>query len=247
VAELGGDSLVPKSFLWTEGITAPASFDATFPSGNYVFNLQGTTPTERVTLNFPSGLIQPNAPHVSNFAAAQAVNPALPFLLSWDPFQGAGTADIVTVTIGDHPVFTTVPPGGGPGTLNGTSTSVLIPAGTLQPNAHYDASITFERFEYTNNSTNSTVVIRATITHFILTTTNSTSTCVVSGAGVRTNRFGFTVTGASGMIVVVEACTNLAHPIWSPLQTNTLAGGSSYFSDPQRMNYPTRFYRLRSP
>jgi hypothetical protein len=245
VAELWGDSLVPKSFLWTEGITAPASFGATFPSGNYVFNLQGTTPTQRVTLNFPSGLIQPNAPHVNNFAAAQAVNPALPFLLSWDPFQGAGTADIVSVTIGNPPVFTTVPPGGGPGTLNGTSTSVLIPAGTFQPNGHYDATILFERFIGMNNSTNFTVVIRSTITRFILTTTNST--CVVSGVGVRTNRFGFTITGTSGMVIVVEACANLANPIWSPLRTNTLTGGSSYFSDSQWTNYPGRFYRLRSP
>jgi hypothetical protein len=245
VAELWEDSLVPKSFLWTEGITAPASFDATFPSGNYVFNLHGTAPTERVTLNFPSGLIQPNAPHVNNFAAAQTVNPALPFLLSWDPFQGAGTADIVAVTIGDHPVFTMVPPGGGSGTLNGTSTSVLIPAGTLQPNGHYDATILFERFKGTNNSTNLTVVIRATITRFVLTTTNSTY--VVSGVGVRTTRFGFTITGASGMIVAVEACTNLASPAWAPLRTNTLINGWFYFSDPQWTNYPGRFYRLRSP
>ena len=65
--------------------------------------------------------------------------------------------------------------------------------------------------------------------------------------GVRTNRFGFTLTGTSGLVIVVEACTDLAHPIWSPLQTNTLTGGSYYFSDPAWTNYPGRFYRLRSP
>src|ERR1035438_2531549 len=70
-----------------------------------------------------------------------------------------------------------------------------------------------------------------------------------SGAsfGVRTNRFGFTITGTSNLVIVVEACTNLAHPIWSPVATNTLTGGSSYFSDPQWMNYPAHLYRLRSP
>jgi hypothetical protein len=31
------------------------------------------------------------------------------------------------------------------------------------------------------------------------------------------------------------------------LQTNTLAGGSFYFSDPEWTNYPSRFYRVRSP
>jgi hypothetical protein len=65
--------------------------------------------------------------------------------------------------------------------------------------------------------------------------------------GVKTNQFGFNVNWASGQTVVVEACTNLAHPIWSPVATNTLTGGSSYFSDPAWTNYPRRFYRLRSP
>jgi trimeric autotransporter adhesin len=64
--------------------------------------------------------------------------------------------------------------------------------------------------------------------------------------GVRTNQFGFTITGNNGLIVVVEASTNLANPIWVPLQTNTLTGGSSYFSDPLWTNHPARFYRLRS-
>ncbi len=65
--------------------------------------------------------------------------------------------------------------------------------------------------------------------------------------GVRTNQFGFNITGTSGLVVVVEACTNLANPVWSPVGTNMLTGGSSYFSDCQWTNYPVRFYRLRSP
>ena len=65
--------------------------------------------------------------------------------------------------------------------------------------------------------------------------------------GVRKNRFGFNITGSSNLVIVVEACTNLASHIWSLVGTNTLTGGSSYFSDPQWTNNPRRFYRLRSP
>jgi hypothetical protein len=65
--------------------------------------------------------------------------------------------------------------------------------------------------------------------------------------GVRTNQFGFNVTWASGKILVVDACTNLATPIWVPLETNTLASDSLYFSDPSWTNHPLRFYRIRSP
>ena len=70
-----------------------------------------------------------------------------------------------------------------------------------------------------------------------------------SGAtfGVRTNRFGFTITGSSNLVIVVEACTDLANPTWSPVATNTLTSGSSYFSDPQWTKYPARLYRIRSP
>jgi hypothetical protein len=48
-------------------------------------------------------------------------------------------------------------------------------------------------------------------------------------------------------VIVVEACTNLANPLWLSLETNTLSGGSCYFSDPLWTNQPARFYRLRSP
>ena len=65
--------------------------------------------------------------------------------------------------------------------------------------------------------------------------------------GMRTNQFGFNITGVNGLVIVVEACTNPANPIWFPAGTNTLTGGPVYFSDPQWTNYPARFYRLRSP
>ena len=65
--------------------------------------------------------------------------------------------------------------------------------------------------------------------------------------GVRTNQFSFYVDWASGQTVVVEGCTNLARPVWLPLQTNLITSGSWYFSDPQWTNYPGRFYRASSP
>jgi len=64
--------------------------------------------------------------------------------------------------------------------------------------------------------------------------------------GERTNEFGFAIDWASGRVIVVEVCTSLTNPNWSPLQTNTLTADSVYFSDPQWTNYPARFYRLRS-
>lgn len=52
--------------------------------------------------------------------------------------------------------------------------------------------------------------------------------------GVRSNQFGFTITGTSNLVVVVvvEASTNLVNPTWSPLRTITLNGDSFYFTSP---------------
>ena len=66
-------------------------------------------------------------------------------------------------------------------------------------------------------------------------------------SGVRTNQFGCSVTGTSNLVVVIETCTNLLNPAWSPFQTDTLASGPFYFSDPQWARYASRFYRVRMP
>jgi hypothetical protein len=58
----------------------------------------------------------------------------------------------------------------------------------------------------------------------------------VQSFGVRTNQFGVTITGSTNLVIVVEACTNLANSPWFPAGTNTLTGGSSYFSDPNWTN-----------
>jgi hypothetical protein len=65
--------------------------------------------------------------------------------------------------------------------------------------------------------------------------------------GVQTNQFGFNITGTANIPIVLEACTDLASPVWVPLLNCTLTNGSVYFSDPDWANYPNRFYRFRSP
>ena len=65
--------------------------------------------------------------------------------------------------------------------------------------------------------------------------------------GVRTNQFGFTIAGTADIPIVVEACTNLACPAWTPLQTCCVTNGSIYFGDAEWTNHLGRFYRVRWP
>jgi hypothetical protein len=63
-------------------------------------------------------------------------------------------------------------------------------------------------------------------------------------AGVQPGGFGFTLTGVLNQTIVVEASTNLTN--WQSIWTNTLSAGATNFVDPQWLNHPRRFYRLRS-
>jgi len=64
--------------------------------------------------------------------------------------------------------------------------------------------------------------------------------------GVQTNGFGFIISWATNVPVVVEASPTLTTPTWSPVATNALVNGSFVFTDPQWTNHTGRFYRLRS-
>jgi autotransporter-associated beta strand protein len=78
---------------------------------------------------------------------------------------------------------------------------------------------------------------------------------------VQTNGFGFGI-GDYHTTNVVEACTNLANPVWQPIRTNSINGYETngnpflnnplnanpiYFSDSYWTNHPGRFYRLYWP
>ncbi|MBI3877627.1 MAG: hypothetical protein HY300_16985, partial [Verrucomicrobia bacterium] len=130
--------------------TTSSQLDAAYPDG--VYQVSVTTVDDGVKVfNLPVTNIQASlaTPHISNFAAAQAVNPGLDFTLTWDALGGA-TNDYVQVqlkqqsTNGNSEVFQSLPPGV-PGALNGTNTAVTIPAFTLQPGTTYSATLMFAR------------------------------------------------------------------------------------------------------
>jgi BspA type Leucine rich repeat region (6 copies) len=51
-------------------------------------------------------------------------------------------------------------------------------------------------------------------------------------AGMTAGGFGFDITGPANAVIVVEACTNLASPVWLPVSTNVLSSdGASSLSD----------------
>ena len=64
---------------------------------------------------------------------------------------------------------------------------------------------------------------------------------VLAAAGVQAGQFRLRVFGWPGQTVVLQASTNLAQ--WVALTTNTLAGTSLEYTDPDSVNQPQRYYR----
>ncbi|MGC9940603.1 MAG: leucine-rich repeat domain-containing protein [Verrucomicrobiota bacterium] len=76
-------------------------------------------------------------------------------------------------------------------------------------------------------------------------TTLPLSPIYLNNPGIHSKQFGFTISGPTNLLILVQTCTNLANPVWLPLQTNSITGGTFDFTDPTFTNAPTRYYRVR--
>lgn len=65
--------------------------------------------------------------------------------------------------------------------------------------------------------------------------------------GARNGQVGFTIAAAAEIPVVVEACPDLAHPVWTEV-TRLVCGasGTVAFTDPDAVSRPRRSYRFRA-
>jgi hypothetical protein len=223
--------------------TSLTTYDAKYPAGNYTFQVQAVTSNQTALVTLPptNSLPQPAAPHLSNFAAAQAVDPSQPFVLTWDAFPGGTSADYIDVDIGAN--FGSPDPGK-PGALTGTTVSFTIPAGTLHTNAIYSSQVGFFHWVGTTNGTSAMDAYRATYTEFTLITTGGGLLLLTNAASSPTN-FTFDVRCAPGELVTVEYKTNLTTATWQTLLTTNSPGNSFRVIAPQP-THETRFFRARS-
>ena len=128
-------ALTPGSMSldFTAKFATQSALDATFPGGAYTLTMNTANDGMwTVTYNL-SGNAYPTTPHISNFAATQAVNPNNDFLITWDAFSGGTTNDYIQFQLnnGNGSTVSSTPPPGQPGALNGTQTSWLIPHGLV--------------------------------------------------------------------------------------------------------------------
>ncbi len=243
---LGATTLPGHLTLLDYNYASLEALDAAYPNSNYTFRIQSVGSNQQVTLTFPSTLAQPPAPHLTNFAAAQAINPAQAFTLSWDPFAGGTTADCIYVELGS--LFQTPGPGTN-GALPATATSVLIPANTFQTNQSYSGSVTFYHLILaTNSGSYISLMYRGTITEFTLNTAAApaVSLMLTNAAWSKTSGFTCDILSPPGQTVVAESSADLWPGHWQAFSTNNSISNAVHVSDPHAATNGQLFYRART-
>jgi hypothetical protein len=218
-----------------------------YPGGDYVF----TVSNKMTTVHLPTGSTLPNAPALNNYDAAQAINPAQDFTLSWVPFSGGTSKDYIQVTVESQLNGTVFKSAdfGCPGALDGAVTSLLVPSNTLASSQTFSARILFVKVLTLNTNSTPGVALLAGMETDMGTTistglgTNSpfvlTNAAVLPGGGVR-----FDLETTPGLFYEVDFNSDLTNPNgWTPLFFTNAAASLTSFTNPAPAGAGTGFYR----
>jgi hypothetical protein len=247
VTNLMEDPFTPGDFNFVAYNTNEAILEALFTSGNYVFTVNASSSNQQVTVDLPSTLAQPPAPHLTDYTAAQSVNAAQPFTLTWDAFAAGTASDYIYVDVSG--IFTTSTPGTS-NALNGTAISVQIPANTLQPNTSYNAEIDFYHANYVTNKAGNyaTAAFRSTSTQFSLITSGGATAggpVTLTNASWRGGAFSFNVLSDVGQSLIIQFNSKFASGPWQTLLTTNSATGVVQVTDSVNTGNPSVVYRAQ--
>lgn len=231
----------PDYYSYADIADSQAALESRYPNGNYLFTLQSAVGDLSHTVHFLTALTMPNAPRLTNFAAAQAVNPSQPFVLGWDAFSGVGADTCIQVEIYGE-IFQT-PSLGLPDALPGSARSVTIPAGTLQPDSAYQGAITFYNFLLSTNDYIN-LVYRSAVTEFSLVTgSGAPELAVQHGGGSIMISWPITATGCQ----LVEATSLAPGTLWQTVPASTYqTNDQTVFVTMPVTTSGSRFYRLET-
>jgi methionine-rich copper-binding protein CopC len=240
ISNLTENLLQPQIFAISAQSVNQLTVSNKYPAGEYTFNVTGSV-DQTAMVDLPP-LAWPNEPVVTNYAAAQAVNPAQPFTLKWNTFTNGTSVDWILVQVQgayEQTLFES-PDYGTPNFLSGLSNSVVIPANALPPGTTNSGSVIFYFGSTATNGTTVTDNFVASATGFAIVTTGGAAgppslSIVRSGSNALlewpTNSTGYTL----------EFATSLTSGSWSSslpspvvigtnnVVTNAISGTPKYF------------------
>ncbi|MEI6082893.1 MAG: HYR domain-containing protein, partial [Verrucomicrobiota bacterium] len=140
---------------FNDQFTTKTTLDNTYhSSATYTQTIDGLNQgTLLAALTLPADAY-PTTPQIVNFTAAQSINSATNFVLTWNAFSGGTASDFISLAIDDNfgAPITNTPDLFAPGVLNGSATSVTIPGGTLAAGTTYQGRLLFVKVSTTDSN-----------------------------------------------------------------------------------------------
>jgi hypothetical protein len=233
--------------------SADSALLADFPPGTYVMRLDLDTSLESTISMSVSDV--PPAPMLTNYDAAQAIDPGHDFTLQWNALPATAPGPFIQLSIQDTygKLIFAAPNQCVSRTLDPSATSVVIPANTFRPGVLYQGVLEFGyNFYYDTNALPSTVgdgyVLRAT--SFQLQTSFAPNTFVITppgftGIAVSGGLPTLTLHGMPGKSYTIQRADTLAPANWSLFgSVTTDSSGNATFSPRTVISSPAFFRAL---
>jgi hypothetical protein len=223
---------------------------AAFPDGTYQFTIANSS----WSVTLPQGILLPNTPTLLNYQAAQSIDSTKDFVLMWQGFAGGTSSDLISVDVRD-PFGNSVlrsPKYGCSGNLDGTATSLLIPANALTNNQTYKVTILFGKAgEFDTNSFPNVLLLSGTEAQNLTTiSTAPGGTAPQAGIGITNvmllggQNIRFDLLTTPGMNYTVQFNADLQQPNgWTNLLTATATSTLAPVTNNPTASFLTGFYR----
>jgi hypothetical protein len=223
---------------------------AAFPDGTYQFTIANSS----WSVTLPQGILLPNTPTLLNYQAAQSIDSTKDFMLMWQVFAGGTSSDLISVDVHD-PFGNSVlrsPKYGCSGDLDGTATSLLIPANALTNNQTYRVTILFAKAgEFDTNSFPNVLLLSGTEAQNLTTiSTAPGGTAPQAGIGITNvmllggQNIRFDLLTTPGMNYTVQFNPDLQQPSgWTNLFTGAATSTLTPVTNNPAASLLTGFYR----
>jgi hypothetical protein len=239
-----------QHFLFGTVTNSSANLLAAFPDGTYQFTIANSS----WSVTLPQGIALPNTPTLLNYQAAQSIDSTKDFLLLWQGFAGGTSSDLISVDVRDpsgNSILRT-PKYGCSGELDGTATSLLIPANALTNNQTYRVTIVFGKAgEFDTNSFPNVLLLAGTEAQNLITiSTSPTGTAPQAGIGITNvmllggQNIRFDLLTTPGMHYTVQFNPGLQQPGgWINLLSGTASSTLTPVTDNPAASFLSGFYR----
>lgn len=227
------------------GAVSAGALNLRYTAGTYRFTLSSLISGNSI-YNVPLAADDyPPPPKVTNFDAAQTIDPTRDFALRWVPFTGGGTRRIY-LEIYDGESFETVYAAG---PIDGSATAEVIPAGTLVADRDYLARLAFTRYTYYSSTTVPEAYAGFDAVNMILLSSSSGGSTpdpsrITACRLLENGDLELTAECAPGFPLTVEGAAALDGP-WSTLDATTPASSSLVVVLPRAALGNRTFLRLR--